>query len=254
MSPTAPSVHEKKEFASELKFLLCPAKAMQVLSWARERLVADPNAGGPAGDGYEITSLYFDTAHFDVFHHRRGMHRSKFRVRRYGGPIGPIFLERKLKAHGRLAKCRSPVALEELGQLGAVTLPPGWSGQWFHARVAARRLGPVCQITYQRLARVLLTSSGPIRLTMDTGLRVLPVAGMYFDDSPGALPVLSDEVVLEIKYRRELPVLFRELVSSFQLSPRPFSKYRAAITTLGLANTPTGAISPGSLAPVSAYA
>src|SRR4051812_34695287 len=62
MTPSAPSfAHEKREFATELKFLLDPATADAVRTWAREHLVADPHATGPHGDNYQISSLYYDT-------------------------------------------------------------------------------------------------------------------------------------------------------------------------------------------------
>ncbi len=249
MSPSALTAQEKREFASEIKFLLDPAKAELVRDWARERLVADPNAGGHVGDGYAVTSLYFDTAHHDVFHRRRGLYRSKYRVRRYGGPAGVIFLERKFKARGRLAKRRCVVPPEDLARLAATEPAGGWVGEWFQTRVAARRLRPVCQISYQRLARVLLTPAGPIRLTMDTGLCTCPAADFRFLDDTGGVPLLRDQVVLEVKYRRELPALFRELVAQFQLSPQPFSKYRAAITALGLAAMPADQTPPINLVP-----
>ena len=261
MSPSVQSHLEKKEFASELKFLLDPARAELVRVWAREQLVADPNAGGPTtGDTYAITSLYFDNTALDVFHRRHRMHLSKYRVRRYGGPDGPVFLERKLKARGRLAKRRFPVTAEEIALVAAPVVPEAWAGRWFHTRVVARRLRPICEISYDRLARVLLTAAGPIRLTMDTRLRARSTAGLAFQDDGSGLPLASDQVVLELKYRRELPVLFRELVARFQLSPQPFSKYRTAVTALELAATPadrpnaTATHTPDFPAPLTAYA
>ncbi|MFO1515199.1 MAG: hypothetical protein U1F83_20255, partial [Verrucomicrobiota bacterium] len=69
MSPSTDS-RENREFASEVKFLISLPLAEQIRDWARARLLPDPYAGGEAGDGYQITSLYFDTAQFDVFHRR----------------------------------------------------------------------------------------------------------------------------------------------------------------------------------------
>jgi hypothetical protein len=258
MSPSALSAHEKKEFASELKFLVTPTVAEQIAAWARTHLVADPNAAGESHDTYEVTSLYFDTEDFGVIHRRNGLHRSKYRVRRYGG--GAFFLERKLKVSGRLAKRRTPVAPTELALLADLAKPASptnWAGHWFHQRVAGRRLRPVCQITYHRLARVLLTPTGPIRLTMDTGLRAQPVSGLTFQDSARAVPLLSGEVVLELKYRRELPALVRELAAQFALNTRPFSKYRAAAAILGLVPTTAAdaaAATPAAIVPTLAHA
>ena len=232
MSPSALVAQEKREFASEIKFLLDPVTAARIRTWARERLVADPNASGHMGDTYDVTSLYFDTPALDVFH-RRGHHsHSKFRVRRYGG--GQIFFERKLKIRGRLAKRRTPVTPADLARLSGPASAAEWPGQWFEQKVAGRRLQPLCQISYERTARVLMTEAGPIRLTLDEAIRAVPVSTIQFHDSSVAASV-TNRVVLELKYRRFLPALFRELVAQFALNPQPFSKYRTAMPVLGLA-------------------
>lgn len=239
MSPSALAAHEKREFASEIKFLLDPATAAAVRDWARARLVADPNAQGYAGDTYTVTSLYFDTPTLDVFH-RQGPHRhSKFRVRRYGA--GSFFLERKLKIRGLLAKRRTPVAAEDLAQLAAPHAAAGWPGLWFRQKIAARRLRPQCQIGYQRTARVMMSPTGPIRLTLDEAVRAQPISEFGFVDPSSAVAV-TDRVILELKFRRDLPALFRQLVADFALNAVSFSKYRAAMPLIGLA--PAGVTTP----------
>jgi hypothetical protein len=246
MSPSALAAHERREFATELKFPLDPATAELIRAWARERLVPDPNARGQLGDTYEVVSLYFDTAGLDVFHRRGRHHHSKFRIRRYGG--GPIFFERKLKHRGRLAKRRTPVTAADLERLAAAqAADAAWPAGWFQKKLTGRHLRPLCQIAYDRTARVLMTDAGPIRLTLDEAIRAVPAAGLRFDDTATAIPV-TDRVVLELKYRRELPALFRELVERFKLSPASFSKYRTAISALGLVPaTASAAVSPAPL-------
>jgi inorganic triphosphatase YgiF len=241
MSPSAPAAQEKREFASEIKFLLDPAAADRVRGWARERLAPDPNASGQLGDTYEVTSLYFDTPELDVFTRRGPHHRSKFRVRRYDGR--QIFLERKLKVGDHVAKRRTPITAAELSQLAEMDRAAAWPGSWFGAKAAARRLQPICQISYQRTARVMMTETGPIRLTLDTTMLAVPNRSLVFYGSRDAISI-SDFVVLELKFRRFLPALFRELVAHFALSPQPFSKYRTALPALGLA--PSGVALPAS--------
>jgi hypothetical protein len=230
MSPST-DTRENREFASELKFLIAPERAAEVRRWARGRLQPDPHAGGASGDGYQITSLYFDTEQFDVFHRRGSFGRSKYRIRRYGaGEL--VFLERKLKTRGLLSKRRSILRFAELAD---------WSGdgegpavaRWFQRRIAARRLRPVCQIAYQRTARVAMTEFGPIRLTLDESLRALPVDRVQFSAAEGQ-GILEDRVILELKFRHGLPALFKYLVEEFALTPKPFSKYRLAVAQLGM--------------------
>lgn len=235
MSPSL-DTRENREFASEIKFLVSPLLASQIRDWARARLVPDPNAGGQAGDGYHITSLYFDTAQFDVFHRRGSFGRSKYRIRRYG-QSEIAFLERKLRTRGLLAKRRSIAKLDELERLADAAPERNWTGFWFHRRLQARGLEPVCQVSYDRIARVAMIRYGPIRLTLDNNLRALPVAGLCFNDQEGA-PILQSRIILELKFRYEMPVLFKNLAEEFALNPQPFSKYRLAAAALELATVP----------------
>ena len=231
MSPST-DTREYRESACELKFLVNLATSEALRLWARTHLQPDPHSDGESGDGYRITSLYFDTEHFDVFHRRGSFGRSKYRVRRYGtGEIA--FLERKLKTKGLLAKRRSIVHLERLGLLHGPTPVTDPDAFWFHRRLLARRLRPICQITYRRTARFALTDLGPIRMTLDDDLRALPVQALACDESRPAEAILPEHRVLELKFRGELPGLFRSLLQEFSLAPKTFSKYRHAARTLG---------------------
>jgi hypothetical protein len=231
MSPSM-DVRERRAFAVELKFLVSPARAAQIRGWARAHLMADPHATDDTGDAYQVTSLYFDTEAFDVFHRHGSFGRSKYRIRRYGRSE-VAFLERKLKTRGLLAKRRSVVPLEDLPRLADADPSRGWAGYWFHRRLRARGLRPVCQIAYLRTARVARTPQGPIRLTLDENLRAQPASGLWFHDRAGAL-LSSDRVILELKFRGRAPVLFKYLVEEFALNPQPVSKYRLAVLALGL--------------------
>src|SRR4030095_15869475 len=146
MSPST-ATRENREFASEIKFLISAELAEQVRRWARNALAPDPHAGGQSGDVYRITSLYFDTESFDVFHRNSSFGRSKYRIRRYGD-AEIAFLERKLKTKGLLTKRRTIVPIRELPRL--VDEPAPWEGRWFQRRLQLRELVPVCQISYER--------------------------------------------------------------------------------------------------------
>lgn len=231
MSPST-DTRENREFASEIKFLVANPLADQICDWARARLLPDPNAGGGVGDTYRITSLYFDNERFDVFHRRGSYGRSKLRVRRYGeGEVA--FLERKLKTRGLLAKRRCIVPLHEVLLLRGATPGKNWEGYWFHRRLLAREYKPICQISYQRTARVAMTPFGPIRLTIDHELRGTRFDELRFTDEPGQL-LLDSTCVLEMKFRRDLPALFKNIAQEFVLNPVAFSKYRQAVKVLGL--------------------
>jgi len=237
LSPSL-DVRESREFASEIKFQVPDFAGEAILDWARDYLSPDPNAvNGDQSDGYQITSLYFDTEDYDVYHRNGSFGRSKYRVRRYGSSK-TVFLERKLKTRGLVSKRRASVGVEELTRLHQLDAEADWPGFWYHQRLLARRLKPICQITYQRIARVTSTSYGPIRLTIDRSIQAVPLNLVAFNDSAPGLPLSDNQVIVELKFRLGMPVLFKEAVEKFALTQKRISKYRLAVVALGLVEPP----------------
>lgn len=222
-----------KKFASELKFVIGRPLAEEVRSWARRNMLADPHGRGADQDAYTITTLYLDTAEFDVLARTGSFGRGKYRIRRYGSS-DVIFLERKMKNRGLVCKKRSQVGMAEISKLAQPEAMRGWAGYWFHRRILARSLRPVCQIAYARTARMGMTESGPIRLTLDDSVRAVPVNGFAFAAGRQPVPLSEDRIVLELKYRGEVPALFQRFLEEFSLNPRNSSKYRSAGKALNL--------------------
>lgn len=222
----------------ELKFLLTPAQAHQVEALAQQQLQRDPYAEGTPSGAYVIHSLYLDTADLDVFHQRPRYRRRKFRIRRYGAEH-LYYLERKWKSGDRVAKRRTAIPHSELHHLPVQsTAPHGtggetWAGAWFQRRILARRLSPRCLVSYERVALVGHSDTGPVRLTLDRHIRCAPCSSYHFDLTVPAVPLLSDAVILEFKYRTALPALFKGLMHDLGLNPAVVSKYRAAIEAWG---------------------
>ena len=105
-------------------------------------------------------------------------------------------------------------------------------GRWFHKRLIVRELRPSCQIEYRRMARQSPTPHGAMRLTIDEGLRARARRRARCCRRPPGIPVAPGRLILEIKFRIELPALFKRLIEEFALSPAPISKYRLAMDTL----------------------
>ena len=226
-------IREIRPHAREAKFVLDAALAENIRLWARQHLEADVHGHGPHGDEYDTTSVYFDTDAQDVFNRRGSFARSKFRIRRYDGNDG-VFLERKLRQPAVLAKRRTLVPVDALTRLDDATVDDRWAGSWFHRRVAARQLQPVCQIAYSRMARGVARDGDQVRLTLDVNLRARPAAGASFADRRGDFTMaLPEQSILELKYRGPLPTVFRRLCSEFALTPQPASKYRLGMLALG---------------------
>jgi hypothetical protein len=223
---------EQRDFASEIKFLVDPATGARIRDWARAHLERDPYGLGPDGDQYLTSTLYFDTSTFDVCRRTGSYGRAKYRVRRYDGEA-EVFVERKLRREALLCKRRTLVPLDELARIAD---PAGWAGAWFARRIAVRQLAPVCQISYQRTARVAAHDTGRIRLTLDESIRAVPRQALSFA-APTGTPLAPASVVLELKYHVAMPALFKQLVEEFRLQPRRVSKYRLAAEALGFAAT-----------------
>jgi len=234
---------ETREFARETKFLVRPDDADRLRAWARTWLPPDPHGAGPKGDEYRTATLYFETEGLDVFHRRGSFGRSKFRIRRYGA-ADVIFLERKLRTDGVVVKRRTRLPIVDLDRLTAEP-DRAWPGHWFHKRLVKRALRPTCDVSYRRLARVGMTASGPIRLTIDDQLSAQPVSDIRVGSSVSAMPVLDGELILELKYFGGMPAMFRRIVERLGLEPAPVSKYRLSLASLGRAGahaTPADAL------------
>jgi hypothetical protein len=222
---------ETRASASEVKFLIDPNLAPRIREWARTHMEPDPHGTGPFGDEYETTSLYFDTGRYDVLHRRASFGRAKYRVRRYGDGIC-VFLERKLRKPGVLIKRRTAAPVAALDRLHQPDATFDWPGGWFHQRLLLRRLEPVCQVSYHRTARNVQVTDGVARLTLDSQLRAAVIQDVAFT-SDVAVPFLEHRLILELKYRRQLPAIFRRLVEEFALAPATASKYRLGMSALG---------------------
>jgi hypothetical protein len=220
---------ETRASAAEVKFVVDAATGTRIREWARSHMEPDPYGTGPYGDEYHTSTLYFDTEALDVFHRRGSYGRAKYRVRRYSSGEH-IFLERKLRKPDMVVKRRTRALLNAFDLSDPASL--NGQGQWFFSRLAVRRLQPACVITYDRMARGGASDDGPVRLTLDQQLHVLPADGFALASSGGE-PIFRERMILELKCRGRLPALFRRLVETFLLEPQPVSKYRLGMTSRG---------------------
>ena len=67
----------------------------------------------------------------------------------------------------------------------------------------------------------------------------------FVEDDPGE-QLLKDQIILELKYRFDLPPLFKELIEAFNLTSNSVSKYRLGAATLGLVTPAASAPEPDS--------
>jgi hypothetical protein len=230
LSPSLWSNREEPAF--ELKFQLPREQAGAIALWAAAHLQLDPHADPRLGDAYHVHGLYFDTSALDVFNRSPGYKKRKYRVRRYGDRSA-VFLEQKRKLSGKVAKRRIEIAEAELERLREAPTATEWTGHWFHRRIARRLLQPTCLISYERQAFFGHTGDGPLRLTLDRNVRSKRAQSWLVEPVLDGPVMLPEQVLLELKYRKHAPALFRRLMQDFSLVPAPLSKYRLAIRSLG---------------------
>jgi hypothetical protein len=227
--------------AYELKFLLTEPQAKEVQQRVGDRLAPDPHADRARGNTYETTTLYCDTAQFEVYRGVGLFNRRKHRVRRYGQAAW-VFLERKTRWGDRVKKRRSLVPDTDLSLLAStlpsVLTPEGsdeqrWPGDWFHRHLQRRVLLPVCNIAYERVALIGESVEGPLRLTFDRRIRGVLTRDWSVTPLGDGLPLLTGQVICEFKYQRYMPALFKEIIQAMHLSPSPCSKYRTFLRVSG---------------------
>ncbi len=227
------NTRESRASAKEKKFVLDGALGAQVRDWARAHLKADPYGAGPFDDEYHTSSLYFDNEDLDVFHRRGSSGRAKFRIRRYSG-ADYAFIERKLRRPSLLVKRRTQVGLEVVAALQRGEIGKDAPAYWFQERIQVRRLAPSCLVSYHRTARAIATPGGLARLTVDDGIHALAARDFaLLDVSVDGEAILPGQVIVELKYRGALPLIFQKLRRTFNLEGYTASKYRLAMMALG---------------------
>lgn len=215
----------------ETKFLIPLEKAPAILEWGRREMDGDPHGNGEHADEYLVQSIYLDTPEWHVFRKIGSYGRAKYRIRRYSDENW-LFLERKLKRGGIVRKKRSTIGLDELPNFQNHV-----NGLWYDRRLSLRQLKPACYIQYHRVARQKMTSDGLLRLTLDRALFFNTNVSPWFWPGTGGTQFLTDRAILELKYPQSLalPALAKKIVTEFNLSPGPASKYRMALRASHLA-------------------
>ena len=226
-------LRDTREFVYELKFYIARSQAGALLQWVRTRLAPDPHGGGPHRDTYQVSSLYFDTTAYHVLGRHGSYARTKYRIRRYN-QSSTAYLERKTRGQARVFKRRSATTLERLLRLQSAQSSADWEGHWFHRRLLVRSLGAVSRVDYRRVARVGHSNYGPVRLTLDEGLRVWPAREPRFDAAEGGAMLPDEQLILELKFGVAMPGVFKQLICEFGPRADGISKYRLACQQLGL--------------------
>jgi len=209
----------------EIKLLVRPELREEILSWLADVMIADPQVSNP----YRISSLYYDTPDMAVYRHKKDgvEERFKLRVRTYPGAQGESegVLEIKWKTGTFSWKDRYRAPLRELetlisGAQSVSAFPP-------LARLLARYpFEPKLIVDYRRSAFQDRDGSS-LRVTLDGPVftRSCACIGDLASSGKTSHLVADGYLVLEVKFRNQLPFWLPHLAQRWDLPELPFSKY-----------------------------
>jgi len=234
----------------ELKYVIPAGWRSTILDLIRPFAEPDPQAGdiGHGRLGYQVHSLYFDTAQLSDYFERLDQLkvRNRIRVRTYDGPEArrPIFLENKRKCGRMVIKHRSKLCdsrqwlecAEPRPWLGLNCSADGthdYAASVFQQLVKGGQRRPVSTVRYEREAFVPHGSDpGRVRLTLDHDVRatIATTAHDLFASSEVRL-IPPDWTVMELKFERFAPDWMHMLRQELGISAVPVSKFGLSVAT-----------------------
>lgn len=196
---------------------------------------------------YIINSLYFDTPNFEFFKRKEAAVQPSWsmRVRSYGAnPKPPVFSELKLKINDFSNKMRAKIYCDNWAHvLESGEIPTDIDGKSrsylenFIWHMNAYGAGPKILTQYRRKAYLSVidqyarvTFDRDMRYQLEEGFNVTPYErAMCHYDTEDIFPHPSENVVLELKCEKRVPIWMLQLIKKFDLTRSGFSKYRNAI-------------------------
>ncbi|MBQ4552220.1 MAG: polyphosphate polymerase domain-containing protein [Clostridia bacterium] len=201
----------------ELKFFITDVQYHVLSSMLKNVLHPDPN--GDENNQYHIRSLYFDTAFDDALNDKISgvANRNKYRIRIYNFSDKMIRLECKSKFRDLISK-RSVRITRDLAEQLISADPTGLESTAsglvsdVYREMRTNLLHPVVIVDYLREA--YLHPVEDVRITFDRQLRTgLNSIDMFNPHIPTVPPFDHEEIILEVKYNRELPVYISHILS-----------------------------------------
>jgi hypothetical protein len=182
-----------------------------------------------SGEKYSISSIYFDTANFDMYKQKSDglFEHNKIRLRQYSDSFNPnekIYLESKQKRE--LAQIKKRISFENIDAFKKYMQEP--KNDYFYNLNQTTPLKPIVNVIYDREAYEDLIDNKRLRVTFDSNLRAeSPELTTKLKQNPILTnPKFSPYILMEIKYsKRKLPDFINKLLKKFQLQNETFSKY-----------------------------
>ncbi|MCW5981106.1 MAG: polyphosphate polymerase domain-containing protein [Bryobacteraceae bacterium] len=233
----------------EFKYLIAPEFVEPIRRFIAPYCDMDRFAGRERDRFYTITSLYLDTRGYKSYWDKEhdALARLKLRIRTYGEDSdGPVKFE--VKRRFNEVRRKSSVEVPRIGWEGLLTSPAN-GDSWefsdaerpalddFLCLVRSMAARPTMLVRYQRQAfRSRLDRY--VRISFDRKISYQPAAGYVLpgrarnwraNDDAGSLDESGPRIVLELKFMTKAPLWLVDLVRTFGLMRRGFSKYCTAM-------------------------
>ncbi|MBU1019796.1 MAG: polyphosphate polymerase domain-containing protein [Firmicutes bacterium] len=180
---------------------------------------------------YTITSLYFDDIFNTAYKQKINgdSYRYKYRIRYYDLDTSLFKLEKKEKRDQITNKESATLSLNEVqsilkNDIAFLQEKQGELYQEFYQKIKNGLLKPKVIVEYERVAYTHIV--GNCRITFDQRLRssfnihdLFNQSTMYID------PLLTNEVIMEIKFNGEFPFYIKSLLQSYNSIQTSVSKY-----------------------------
>lgn len=237
------------EYRFEFKYLLSPVIAAQVEAWIRAHGMS-PDPYAPSGS-YPVSSLYFDNFQKNDYADKSGGFRKRVKIRarsyqkNFDEHTDKIWLELKEKDDTVIKKIRLPLALDRwhkfltggpsfllndmIGRERQELYPILWE-------IVSKGRRPIILVRYLRRPYLAVFEGQRIRLTFDFGLEAKSVQGVGLGPdlwySADWVSVEPRKVIVEIKFAKNLPSWFGDLIKYLELERTGMSKYARAIEAI----------------------
>ena len=232
----------------EFKYLLTPGEVPEVRRFLLRYCTPDDNARGL--EWYGIESLYLDTPDYRFFRAsaQKEYNRLKLRVRAYANGGGPVKFEIKRRA-GDLVTKRSLLVPRPAWERFAVS---GTAAE-FAFLVENFHAAPKLLVHYERQAFHSVVDDY-VRVTFDRRIRCQATREWSLDGAPQAWHAVdrnrdSSSYVLEVKFQLAAPAWLRDMVATFGLERRGFSKYVRGVRQAVFGQEPAWGLRPVAAAP-----
>jgi hypothetical protein len=218
----------------EIKYLIGRDEAVAFAGELALRMDLDGHCHD--GEGYRISSIYFDTFDRELIRHSLShpLYKEKLRMRAYGGPKQDddlVFLEMKKKFDGVIGKRRATMTLRQAEDFVDTGLKPQLDG-YMNNQVAdevsyflrRHEVMPSAFIGYTRLAFSGSQDMG-LRVTFDRDIVARRGEASLRRPSYGERIIRSDQVLMEVKFTSSVPLWLAGMLSDAGFYRQGFSKY-----------------------------